>query len=83
LPSQQLYFFDTATRFIPKGDECLKVFGATGSPIIQVFSSIDDIKKAQLYEYKELKGLSLEEKKQILSEYRPAIMEWFYLKPRI
>ena len=58
-----------------------KIFESTHS--IQVFSSIDDIKKAQLYEYKELEGLSLEEKKQILDEYRPAIMEWFYLKPRI
>ena len=58
-----------------------RIFESTHS--IQVFSSIDDIKKAQLYEYKELEGLSLEEKKQILDEYRPAIMEWFYLKPRI
>jgi hypothetical protein len=58
-----------------------KIFESTHS--IQVLSSIDDIKKAQLYEYKELEGLSLEERKQILCEYRPAIMEWFYLKPRI
>ena len=57
-----------------------KIFESTHS--IQVISSIDDIKKAHLYEYKELEGLSLKAKKEILSEYRSA-MEWFYLKPRI
>jgi hypothetical protein len=49
---------------------------------IEVYTSIDDIKKAQQYEYKELDGFSLEEKRKILREGRPAIMEWFYLKPR-
>ena len=49
---------------------------------IEVYSSIDDIKKAQQYDYKELEGFSLEEKRKILREGRPAIMEWFYLKPR-
>ena len=49
---------------------------------IEVISSIDDIKKAQQYEYKELEGFSLEEKRKILREDRPAIMEWFYMKPR-
>ena len=46
---------------------------------IEVYSSIDDIKKAQQYSYRELEGLSLEAKKQLLSEGRPAIMEWFYM----
>ena len=49
---------------------------------IEVYSSIDDIKKAQQYQYSELEGLSLKAKKQILREGRPAIMEWFYMKPR-
>ena len=49
---------------------------------IEVYSSVDDIKKAQQYEYKELEGFSLEEKRQVLREGRPAIMEWFYMKPR-
>jgi hypothetical protein len=49
---------------------------------IEVYSSIDDIKKAQQYAYKELESFSLEEKKQILREGRPAIMEWFYMEPR-
>ena len=49
---------------------------------IEVYSSIDDIKKAQQYEFKELEGLSLEVKKRILREGRPTIMEWFYMKPR-
>lgn len=49
---------------------------------IEVYQSIDDIKKAQEYRYKELRGLSLKQRKQVLGECRPAIMEWFYLKPR-
>ena len=52
------------------------------SHYIEVYSSIDDIKKAQQYEYEELEGFSLEERRQILREGRPAIMEWFYLRPR-
>ena len=46
---------------------------------IEVYSSIDDIKKAQQYSYRELEGLSLKTKNQLLSERRPAIMEWFYM----
>ena len=57
-----------------------RIFESTHS--IRVISSIYDIKKAHLYEYKELEGLSLKAKKEILSEYRSA-MDWFYLKPRI
>ncbi len=49
---------------------------------IEVFSSIDDIKKAQEYSYIELEGLSLETKKRILAEGRLAIMEWFYMTPK-
>ena len=49
---------------------------------IEVYGSIDDIKKAQQYAYAELEGLALATRKKILAERRPAIMEWFYLRPR-
>ena len=49
---------------------------------IEVYSSIDDIKKAQQYAYAELDGLALAARRKILAERRPAIMEWFYLRPR-
>ncbi len=49
---------------------------------IEVYSSIDDIKKAQQYQYRELDKLSLETKIEILHEGRPTIMEWFYMSPK-
>ena len=49
---------------------------------IEIYSSIDDIKKIHQYSYKELEGLSLEQKRQMLSEGRQSLMEWFYMKPK-
>lgn len=49
---------------------------------IEVYQSIDDIKKAQAYEYKELRKFSLADRKAILAEGRPAIMEWFFMRSR-
>lgn len=49
---------------------------------IEVYQSIDDIKKAQVYEYKELEKFSLSDRKAILAEGRPAIMEWFFMRSR-
>lgn len=49
---------------------------------IEVYSSIDDIQKARRYSYPELEGLALAARKKILAERRPAIMEWFYMRPR-
>lgn len=49
---------------------------------IEVIQSIDDIKKAQTYVYEELRNYDLETRKRLLGESRPAIMEWFYMKPR-
>lgn len=57
------------------------VFAATHE--VAVYSSIDDIKKAQSYDYPELAGLDLAQRKQVLAEGRPAIMEWFHLTPHI
>ena len=48
---------------------------------IETVRSIDDITKAQTYEYDELKRYSLEEKRELLAEYRPHIMEWLYMTP--
>ncbi len=43
--------------------------------------SIDDITKAHTYDYNELRKYTLEERWRLLAEYRPHIMEWFYMTP--
>ena len=49
---------------------------------ITVISSVDDIKKAQTYAYNEMNGYSLGERYELLSEGRPAIMEWLFLEAK-
>ena len=49
---------------------------------LEVIHSIDDIKKAQTYDYPELAPFDLAQRKILLAEHRPAIMEWFYFSPR-
>lgn len=51
------------------------------SPII--IASLDDIKKAQTYEYNETKNLDLYFKKMVFGESRKAIMEWMFFKPKL
>ncbi len=46
---------------------------------IQIIRSLDDLEKIKSYEYKELEGLNFNEKKHILSEGRPNIMEWYWI----
>lgn len=48
---------------------------------IEVIESIDDIKKARTYQYAELEGFSLAERKILLREWRSSIMDWFYMTP--
>ncbi len=43
---------------------------------IESIMSVDDIQKALKYSYKEIEGMSLEQKRAILAEGRPSIMEW-------
>jgi hypothetical protein len=57
-----------------------KLFEATHA--IEVFQSLDDAKKVELYDCHELEGFDLATRKILLAEHRPAIMEWFYLKAR-
>ena len=38
--------------------------------------SIDDIEKALTYSFKEINNLNLEQKKMVVSENRPSVMEW-------
>jgi hypothetical protein len=47
-----------------------------------IFHSVDDIKKAQCYQFAELINYSLDIRKSLLAEGRPSVMEWFYFKPR-
>ncbi len=49
---------------------------------IKVIESIDDIKKAKVYAYKEICDENLEMRKMLLGEYRPNIMEWFFITPK-
>lgn len=45
-------------------------------------SSIDDIQKAHTYDYSELSGYSLYDKKLLLAERRKAVMEWFFFESK-
>lgn len=45
-------------------------------------TSIDDVQKAHLYNYQELSGFSLADKKLLLAERRQAAMEWFFFTPK-
>ena len=49
---------------------------------IAVIQSIDDITKAHTYEYDELQGRGLVERRALLAEGRPGTMEWFFMTPR-
>jgi len=49
---------------------------------IEVIESIDDISKAYSYEFKELSGMTLLEKREILAEYRPTTMRWIFAKSK-
>jgi precorrin-6B methylase 2 len=61
-------------------DHLRTVFQATHQ--IETIQSIDDIKKARAYDYPELAAFDLAQRKLLLAEHRPAIMEWFYFHPR-
>lgn len=56
------------------------IFEATHD--LTVVSSVDDIHKAQRYEYPELDGFSLPERKVLLSEGRASAMEWLFFQAR-
>ncbi|HEY0897518.1 MAG TPA: class I SAM-dependent methyltransferase [Sphingobacteriaceae bacterium] len=49
---------------------------------ITVIPSLDDLQKPKYYDYPEIAHLSKAERKQILAEGRPAVMEWLILTPK-
>jgi SAM-dependent methyltransferase len=49
---------------------------------VYTIKSIDDIEKALSYNFKELNNLGLYERKKLVSELRPAIMEWAVCKAK-
>jgi hypothetical protein len=49
---------------------------------ITVVRSTDDIAKAQSCEYEELTAYCLSDRRELLAECRPSIMEWFYMVPQ-
>jgi hypothetical protein len=58
----------------------LSSFSATHDA--QLIESVDDIKKAKTYSFAELDPYSLAERKEIVAESRPGIMEWAFLTPK-
>lgn len=53
----------------------------TNTHRIEVVQSIDDVYKMRDCPYEELVAYSLKQKRQLLAENRPHIMEWFFLTP--
>lgn len=49
---------------------------------IRTIASIDDIQKVKYYCYPQLEGLDPDERKVVLAESRPTIMEWLILTPK-
>ncbi len=60
--------------------ELRRRFAATHE--IRSIFSIDDIYKAYHYDFPELLGYTLEERRKLLAERRPAVMEWLFVKSR-
>lgn len=56
-----------------------RVFSKTHSLVS--IQSIDDIQKALTYQHAELTGYCLADRKMLLAEHRPSIMEWFFFSP--
>ena len=61
-------------------DYIRRLFGKTHT--IEATESIDDIKKALTYQCEEIERFDLATKKKLLAEFRPAMVEWFYMTPR-
>jgi len=88
-------FSETVIPFLAKHDLLIEVHDMMdieiGQTLRQRFQkthtvtavlSIDDITKAQTYDYGELSEYDLATRKMLLAENRLQIMEWFYLSPR-
>ncbi|MDB5226399.1 MAG: hypothetical protein JWN78_592 [Bacteroidota bacterium] len=53
-----------------------------GTHKLEIVQTIDDLLKAKYYKYPELESLTLQQRKEILQEKRPAIMEWIIASPK-
>jgi precorrin-6B methylase 2 len=49
---------------------------------LEIIQAVDDIKKAQTYDFPELAPFTLAERKVLLAEWRASAMDWFYFSPR-
>lgn len=49
---------------------------------IKVIQSVDDVQKVKYYNYPFLSSISLDDKKKLLAEKRPSIMEWLVLESK-
>jgi hypothetical protein len=54
-----------------------------GTHDIMKIKSVDDLDKAKRYDFPEMGGLSLKERKTVLAEGRPHLMEWFFCESRL
>ena len=50
--------------------------------VITRTTSIDDLKKTFLYDFPELQGFLLQERRWLVSEHRPTLMDWFWCVPQ-
>jgi len=55
----------------------------SGTHTLEKYKSMDDIEKAKTYLYPETADLDLQTRKEIFSEKRPGIMEWYWLQPKV
>jgi hypothetical protein len=49
---------------------------------LELIESIDDVQKVHTYDYAELAGFDLEAKRELVGEFRPAIMQWFFFRSK-
>ncbi len=50
---------------------------------IRVIQSLDDIAKIHQYSFPELAGYGLLARRELVGEYRPSIMEWYFCSPKV
>lgn len=71
-----------AHDFIDPGISPALISAFTPTHHVSSIFSVDDIIKAQTYQYEELAELPLPQRRALLAEHRPCVMRWLHLSPR-
>lgn len=69
--------------FIDSEISCSLINAFRKSHSLQVVTSLCDSKKLIYYQIDELLGLDESVKRRLVSEYRPEVMDWIYLRPLV